>query len=476
MRRIVTMLLAAAMALIGTVLVAGPASAHHSSVSGTIACGPQSGTWVITWRVQNWNDPAATNTATVTSSSRGVVPVGTTFTPNQTKTFTETVSSTSTVSLNVSMRWTNGVTSTNSGSVSGFPTCTESVTPTAPSVTPPTCDTAGTLQVPAATTKVSYAVSPSYDGPGTYTVTATAKPGYTISGTSTWTVTVDPKKTGEECWKAVTPVAPSVTPIRACDTIGQIEFASTEGIVYELVEGDGTSGPWKVTATPMPGYRFTEGATTEWSGDLGDLMTCATPVAPTAASISGCDLLGAVSFATTQGIVYTLTEGDGVSGLWKVVATALPGFEIPEGVPTVFTGDLGSLRTCATPVEPTTVAATCETGETIDLPTTEGVAYEATPGENGTVIVTATPLDGFELVGTSEWTIQLADADDCVGGVVEEEPPTSENPVTPVGDVDAESAEALPATGMDASLVLMALMGIAVLAAGLVTVARSQRG
>jgi hypothetical protein len=72
------------------------------------------------------------------------------------------------------------------------------VTATAPSKTPPTCSTNGSLVIPTVA-HVNYESTPSGTGPGTYTVTAFAKVGYELVGTASWTVTVLPDLNGKKC-------------------------------------------------------------------------------------------------------------------------------------------------------------------------------------------------------------------------------------------------------------------------------------
>lgn len=72
----------------------------------------------------------------------------------------------------------------------------------------------------------------------------------------------------------------------------------------------------------------------------------AVPVAPTVTPITMCGMKGSIVFAETEGIVYTLTKGNGKQGEYEVTATALQGYEIAEGAQTVFTGDLGEYVKC----------------------------------------------------------------------------------------------------------------------------------
>ncbi|GAA1107728.1 hypothetical protein GCM10009668_29720 [Nocardioides dubius] len=338
-------------AMMSAVLIATPAHAHHTTVTGSVACGT-GGAWVITWRVENWD---GAGTATVTGSSRVVVPTGTTIGNGAAKTFTETVTSAATISLGVDARWSNGATASNSGRVlaSAFPTdCAPpdvEVTAAEPSVVDPTCAADGRLVVPADTAGLRYTQSPAGSGPGTYTVTATAKPGHILVGTRSWTLTVRPQLSGRECLTEVTPVAPSVQVIEGCGTYGSVTLPQTVGVRYELVEGDGREGAWKVVATALPGYVLTDGLVAVWSGDLGERTECpvvVTPVAPSATLVSACETPGSLSLAETEGIAYELVAGDGLSGLWEVVATALPGFVLAEDAVASWSGDLGAFKEC----------------------------------------------------------------------------------------------------------------------------------
>ena len=109
--RVVTLVLALGFAVVG---IAGAASAHHNTISGTVACATGGG-WSVTWSVTN----SEQITETITSSNRAVVPVGTTLSGAQTRAFAETVTTkpTSPLTLTLGGRWTNNVTASNSGSI-----------------------------------------------------------------------------------------------------------------------------------------------------------------------------------------------------------------------------------------------------------------------------------------------------------------------------------------------------------------------
>lgn len=111
MSRVVTLVLAVGFAVVG---IAGAASAHHNTITGSVACRTGGG-WAVTWSVVN----SEQITETITASNRAAVPVGTTLTAAQTRTFTETVTTKpgSPLMLTLSAQWTNGVTASNSGSI-----------------------------------------------------------------------------------------------------------------------------------------------------------------------------------------------------------------------------------------------------------------------------------------------------------------------------------------------------------------------
>jgi hypothetical protein len=110
--RIVTLVLAVGFVVVG---VAGAASAHHNTITGTVVC-KTGGGWAVTWHVEN----SEARTESITASNRpGVVPVGTQLSANQTRHFTETITTkpTSPLTLTLSARWTNDVTNTSSGTI-----------------------------------------------------------------------------------------------------------------------------------------------------------------------------------------------------------------------------------------------------------------------------------------------------------------------------------------------------------------------
>ena len=109
--RVVTLVLAVGFAVVG---VAGAASAHHNTITGTVVC-KTGGGWAVTWHVEN----SEARTESITASNRPAVPVGTQLSANETRSFNETITTkpTSPLTLTLSAKWTNGATNTSSGSI-----------------------------------------------------------------------------------------------------------------------------------------------------------------------------------------------------------------------------------------------------------------------------------------------------------------------------------------------------------------------
>ncbi|WP_332644554.1 hypothetical protein [Aeromicrobium sp.] len=415
MKRFIAHATAALLGVGGVIAVAAPASAHHSTVTASVECAG-GGNYTIKWHVQNWDSGAENLTAKVTSSSRGVVPVDTSFSDDETKTFNETVSNPQNLGLSVSLTWSNGATGTNSGSVGtgSFPDCTEDVTPTVPSVSAPTCQANGALVVPADTSSIGYTQSPSGSGPGVYDIDATAKVGFNIVGAKHWTLTVLPKLTGDQCDEEVVPTSPSANP-PTCQANGALVVpADTASIDYSQDPAGSGPGTYEVSAAAKVGYKIT--GTKAWSVDvlpklIGEQCdVVATPVAPNVVEIDECGEYGSIAFATTEGVTYALTTGNGTSGVYFVTASANSGYKFADGAQSVFSGNLGTHTECVTPALPTASPPTCETAGVLTVPgDTVSIDYSQDPAGSGpgTYEVTATAKAGYSITGQSAWTVTV---------------------------------------------------------------------
>ncbi len=329
--------------------------------------------------------------------------------------------------------------------------CLVEVTPLAPSATAITeCGTTGEVLLPK-TAGVIYTITSGTGLAGAYEVTATAAAGYVIT---TGAQTVFPLDLGTytEC---VTPAAPTFVPA-VCTGPGEsgsgsYVIPSTVGVTY-WVSIDGATpvatgaGTFEVTALPatieitaMADAGFTlrayPGPWAETLDDAGDCLVAATPVAPSATVITECGTFGEVRLAKTEGVVYAITSGTGLSGAYEVTATAATGYVIESGAQTVFPLDLGQYTECVTPPAPTFVQAVCTLPGQHDnaqyvIPTTQGVAYGvaldgstsvATPAGAydvmtfpTTVTITASAEWGYTLEGdTDGWAVEFGGPGDC---------------------------------------------------------------
>ncbi|WP_435769127.1 hypothetical protein [Nocardioides sp. SYSU DS0651] len=90
---------------------------------------------------------------------------------------------------------------------------------------------------------------------------------------------------------------------------------------------DGGDGPGIVPAPPLG-------------------LAVAVPAAPSLVAVAGCGTYGRVSLPDTEGVAYSLTEGDGRSGPWTVTARAQKGWVLAPGSRDTFSGDLGPHVPC----------------------------------------------------------------------------------------------------------------------------------
>lgn len=195
-----TLVLALGFAVVGT---AGTASAWRNTVSGTVTCATGGG-WSVTWRVVN----SERSNETITASNRAVVPVGTVLGPVENRSFTEVVTAkpSSGLTLTITGKWTNGESTTNSGSIasSSFSDSCAVTTVATPSV--PMVDDCGPGNA-------VYGAVPS--GPWTSVVnpdgslTIIANQGYTFPNGQTSVTYPQPTDSNVAC---PTPPPPVVTP------------------------------------------------------------------------------------------------------------------------------------------------------------------------------------------------------------------------------------------------------------------------
>lgn len=254
LKKILAGLVTAVLSLGAVALLAGPASAHHTTISAKVTCATD-GSYKVTWSVQN---SESGKTAVITASSLpAVVPVGTTLGFSETKQFVQTVTDPQTIELVLTAFW-DGDTSTtrddvyhqDSGKITknSFPTGCIKVTPEA-TMSPSVCTGPNQYTDPTYTLKavtgVVYTVNGSQKAAGTYpatngtTVNITADvsdPKYKIEGTSSWSFTF--AAPSPACTQEVTPVKPSVTQQQCTGpgdhTLATFTIPAITGVLYSV--------------------------------------------------------------------------------------------------------------------------------------------------------------------------------------------------------------------------------------------------
>jgi hypothetical protein len=203
---------AVAIALGMVAFTATSASAHDNSIKATVSCNTDTYQWEVTWKVTN-SESKWTETI-LSSNLTDVVPVGTTLDKSETKTFVQTVTAPTAITLTLGAKWSDNYSTTNSGSISKSSfkgDCTPpptKVSGNATAVNEVCTDgvlTKGYIQV-AITEGVIYTITKKgsstaipFDATtgktagldaGQYVVTATAAPGYKLEKPKEWKLTI----------------------------------------------------------------------------------------------------------------------------------------------------------------------------------------------------------------------------------------------------------------------------------------------
>ncbi len=446
-RKLIAGVATLALALGMVAVTATSASAHHNTITATVSCTTDY-KYQIDWSVTN---SESNKTETITASNRtAAVSVGSTLGLSETKIFPEIVTDPINATLTLTGKWTlpgtTDVTTTNSGSVTkgSFPDCDPQHVPvTLCHATPPATGANGWVAITVDDDAV-------VTGPGHNSHDADIIPAfmYWAKVSGVWTQLSYPGKnlgtvfsgfTGAQiaaagCAPTVTAAAPTFTPA-VCTAAGvagdgSYTIPATVGVQYSVrLNG---SGPYsdvsagtvsvpigtsiQVKAVGLPSWVSLTG-THEWSYTWvspGDCIVTVAPVAPSAAAISECGTYGSITLPTTTGVVYELTSGDGMQGVWEVTATPAAGYKFDGAQSVTFGGNLGYYTECVSPAPPTFTDAECTgPGEYSDgsytIPSTEGVTYQVKIGDEAWVEVAA----GTYPVSVFPTTVQIkAIADD----------------------------------------------------------------
>lgn len=117
------------------------ASAWHSTITSDVKCSTTSAA-TITWHVQGYDSE---ETGTVTASTDGIVPVDTTFAGNESKDFTQVITTPGTYELNVTMDWPSDTGVTNTGSITVDKAVFDACYVAPPVITQTECESTSTL-------------------------------------------------------------------------------------------------------------------------------------------------------------------------------------------------------------------------------------------------------------------------------------------------------------------------------------------
>lgn len=406
-------------------LTAAPASAHHNTISASVACntGPE-GTWKVTWTITN----SENITETITSSSDGsIVAVDTEIAAKDTLTVVRYYSSkpASNVTLTLSAEWTNGNTNTSSGKLYK--------------------DDFKDDCLPDETDK-KVDICHANNGQGTG--------GFVFNNVSINSI-IGPNG------HAVHQNGRDIIPPFSYEKHGVVN--SFPGLNWDAsgqaVFNNGCST--KVTPAAPSFTNAVCNAQTTGSTPGGYLI-------PTTANVVyQVSLNGAGAVAATTGSFVATNPGDVV----VVTATAAAGFTLKDYAGPwnhTFTNP-GDCLDDSTPVAPDFAAAVCSTttaGQfgtaSYTIPTTAGVAYQvrinsgswtdANPGTypvaaNATVRVRAVALDGYTLTGTTQWTEKFT-APDCITEVTSTKPAMTQAVCTAEEQVGPASFEIPAITGV----------------------------
>ncbi len=456
---------------LATLAVAGPASAHQNTITATAACNTTTYTWTVTWKVVN-SESAYTEQITSSNLPAVVPPTTTTLGTSETKTFAQTgVTTPQDITLTLGGKWSDGFTTTNSGSITSAQFVGGCTRPKTTVVVPdfnfvePSCTTPTGLYTVPVTTGIAYSQTAgdhvvAAGSSITVTATVTDATKYTLGTPDHWSHTFNPAPTG--CTTLVTPVQPTVNVITACGTDGSVTWTDTAAIHYSLTKGDGKSGLYEVTAFAQGTNVFAGGVTSVVvkSGDLGTKTTCVTvPHDPFATDIvcvqdtindTATKVGGSITVTPVTGVKYTITGGSIVvpvvvtgttgaalietklpAGSYTVTPSALPGFTLTNTTPLPLTiVDKAGLCIPTLPFTSGTVGAvdqTCSAGKlvsgyiTVALDpatlsyTLNGTQLGAkTNVAPGTYTVAMVPVPGFTIGAPSATvTVHPATTADC---------------------------------------------------------------
>lgn len=324
------------------------------------------------------------------------------------------------------------------------------VTPTAPTAAPMCGPNNDTVTIPS-TEGVTYSDTSWVDGQRT--ITATANKGYKLVGTSSWTFTDE----ATACSVDVTPVEATVVDPAVCGPNNDVlNIPTTEGVTYS--DTNWVDGKRTITATANEGYTLV--GTTSWTF-TDEATTCPIQVTPVTASVIDPPVCGpnndVLNVPTTEGVVYSDTGW--VDGTRTITATAAKGYVLQGHTSWTFHDQ--NTPCSVTPPAPTVVPICFPNNDTVTIPEVAGVMYSDTGWVDGKRTITASPAEGYTLIGDTTWTFTDVPSAGCA----------------PVGPVfSAADPSALAFTGVPSNTGGLVALAIVLITSGTALVARKVRG
>ncbi|WP_234980876.1 hypothetical protein [Agromyces cerinus] len=321
--------LGAGFALVG---VAAPASAHHNTISATATCDVATGTFDITWTVENSENRVETITR---SSNEALVPVGTEFGKREVKTFTQTDVADGTYKLDLSAKWDNGAKQSNSGGITvDSEDCGEQ-----PVKKIEFCHATGSTKNPYV--RIETSVRAFFKaGHIDHQDNGDIYPAFSYLDNKGKLINVPAQGDQsllqyEDCTKPIVKIAVPVKPTKVdeCGVANDhiVRPASITGVEWTI--GDVVDGKATATATALAGYVFQNGKTEQsWSFTFTDepcTVTIPVPAEPTKVDECGVKDDRIVKPADVTGVEWTI--GEVVDGKATATATALPGYVFENG-------------------------------------------------------------------------------------------------------------------------------------------------
>ncbi|MFB9310370.1 hypothetical protein BJY17_000177 [Agromyces hippuratus] len=320
--------LGAGLAVVG---VAAPASAHHNTISATATCDVATGTFDITWTVENSEKRVETITK---SSNEALVPVGTAFGKREVKTFTQNDVADGTYKLDLSAKWDNGATQSNSGRIT-----VDSENCGQPVKKIEFCHATGSSKNPYV--RIETSVRAFFKaGHIDHQDNGDIYPAFSYLDNKGKLINVpaqgDPSLLAyKDCVKPSTPIAVPAEPTKAdecgVDNDHIVKPADITGVKWTI--GEVVDGKATATATTLPGYVFANGKTEQsWKFTFTDVpCTVEVPVPAEPAKVDECGVKNdhIVQPEKTTGVAWTI--GDVVDGKATATATTLPGYVFANG-------------------------------------------------------------------------------------------------------------------------------------------------